>query len=260
MIDGKATDEAAKGAAEIDVLGQTYRLTGFVGAAPVRGTYVEGNEANDTGGPQGFLVEQPAGAVTAPHFHETNQFQVFVGGSGSFGKHALAPLTVQYANGHSPYGPVAAGPDGLDYFTLRARWDPGAKYMPRSRGKLIKGNQRQRLVAGIPTDSTDDLKRRSGADFEMFLMAEDDGLAGFLGRLGPGASACVPSVPKSGGQYWVVVGGSMMLEGRSYPRLSCLFATADQPPTIVAAGDGGLELLVLQFPEKNLVGLAADAA
>ncbi|MEK9752118.1 MAG: hypothetical protein VW338_02750 [Rhodospirillaceae bacterium] len=257
MIKGKATEDAEKGAAEIDVLGQTYRLTGFVGAAPVRGIYVDGNEANDTGGPQGFRVEQPAGAVTEPHFHETNQFQVFVGGAGWFGKHELKPLTVQYANGHSPYGPVVAGPEGLDYFTLRARWDPGAKYMPRSRDRLIKGNQRQRLVTGIWTETAEELKRRFGVDFELFLDAEGDGLAGFIGRFGPGGAAVVPCVPKSGGQYWVVVGGSMVLDGKVYPRLSCLFASADQPLTSVAADADGLELLVLQFPEKNLAGLAA---
>ncbi len=256
MIYGKTTDEAADGAAMVEVNGRDYILAGYVGAAPVRGYYLEGNEANDTGEPQGFFVHQPADAVTEPHFHETNQFQVFVGGSGTFGKHDALPLTVQYANGHSPYGPIVAGPDGIDYFTLRARWDPGAKYMPGSRDKLIKGNQRQRLVPGIERSAPEDLARRFGAEFEIVLDAEGDGLVAYMARFGPEASACVPEASNSGGQYWLVTGGTMMLDGKSYGHLSCLFVTADEPPTIIGAGSEGMEMLVLQFPEKNLVGMA----
>jgi len=260
MIYGVPADEAAANAADIDVNGRQYRLTGCVGAAPVRGFYLEGNEANDTGEPQGFLVHQPAGAVTNPHFHETNQFQVFVRGRARFGKQDIEPLTVQYANGHSPYGPIVAGDDGIEYFTLRARWDPGAKYMPGARDRLIKGNQRQRLAAGIPADAPDDLAGRFGVDFETVMSAEADGLAAWIGRFGRGASAAVPSMPNSGGQYWIVTGGELLLAGARYPRLSCLFATPDEQAVKFTAGDGGLEILVLQFPEKNLVVLAADTA
>ena len=149
MILGKSADEAAKGMALVEVNGRDYALTGYVGALPVRSYYLEGNEKNDNGEPQGFLVDQPPDSVTEPHFHETNQFQVFVNGSGYFGKLDIASLLVQYANGHSPYGPIVSRSEGIRYFTLRARWDPGAKYMPASRKKLIEGNQRQRLSPQI---------------------------------------------------------------------------------------------------------------
>ena len=260
MIYGTPADEAAKGAVEIEVNGRDYTLTGCVGSAPVRGYYLEGNEANDTGEPQGFLVNQPSDAVTEPHYHETNQFQVFVGGSGRFGKFDVAPLSVQYANGHSPYGPIVSGPEGIDYFTLRARWDPGAKYMPASRDKLIKGNQRQRLAPNIKVSSPEELARRFGAEFEIVIDAEGDGLVAYIGRFGPKATVCVPVARNSGGQYWVVVNGTMSHEGdgQTFPRLSCLFATADHPPTLVTAGDEGMEMLILQFPKKNFVGMATE--
>jgi hypothetical protein len=257
MFYGKSTEQAAEGAELVEVNGRDYVLTGYVGAAPVRGYYQEGNEDNDTGEPQGFLVHQPADAVTLPHFHETNQFQVIVGGSGRFAKQDVAPLTVQYANGHSPYGPIVSGPEGIDYFTLRARWDPGAKYMPASRDKLIKGNQRQRLATGIMISEPDVLAKRFGVEFEIVMDAEGDGLVGYMARFGPNATAGAPSASGSGGQYWVVVNGTMVRDDIDYPRLSCLFVTADEPPSIIEAGDQGLEMLVLQFPEKNLVGLAA---
>ena len=44
---------------------------------------------------------------------------------------------------------IVAGEEGVHYFTLRQRWDPGAKYMPQSRHLLRKGNQRTRLKGGI---------------------------------------------------------------------------------------------------------------
>ena len=93
---------------------------------------MEGNETNDNGLPQGFLVSQPPGSVTPPHFHETNQFQVFVGGSGRLGKRRADPVTVQFAGGHTPYGPIAAGDRGIQYFTLRQSWDPGREVPARN--------------------------------------------------------------------------------------------------------------------------------
>ena len=140
-----SAEEARTRQRQIDVHGHQYTITEYVGAAPKRGHYVAGNEVNDNGLPQGFLVDQPPGAVTPPHFHEPNQFQVFVGGKGRIGAFPAVPLTVQYANGHTPYGPIVAGPEGVEYFTLRQRWDPGAKYLPANRDKMQKGNQRTRV-------------------------------------------------------------------------------------------------------------------
>lgn len=80
------------------------------------------------------LIEQPAGFEFMPHFHRHNQFQVFVGGSGSIGRHALAPVVVHCAGAYTDYGPRVAGPEGIQYFTLRpvasrasSRWHSGSK-------------------------------------------------------------------------------------------------------------------------------------
>ena len=79
-----------------------------------------------------------------------------------------------------------------------------------------------------------------------------------MARFGPDASACVPVATNSGGQYWVVTGGTMTLNDKSYGHLSCLFVTSDESPTIIGAGAEGMEMLVLQFPERTLVGMAAE--
>ena len=65
---------AKTGRKPIDVHGQTYHLSPYVGSAPLRGSYTPGNEKNDDGLPQGFLVEQPPNSITPPHFHDHEQF------------------------------------------------------------------------------------------------------------------------------------------------------------------------------------------
>ena len=128
MLMATKTNDAMKFEHEVHVNGHDYNLRQYVGNIPTRGQYIEDNEEKDNELPQGFLVYQPPGSVTPPHFHETNQFQVFVEGSGRVGRHAALPITVQYASGHTPYGPIEAGVTRVRYFTLRQQWDPGAKY------------------------------------------------------------------------------------------------------------------------------------
>ena len=230
----------------VDVHGQEYLLREFVGAVPRRGTYVEGNETNDNGLPQGFLVSQPPGSVTPPHFHETNQFQVFVGGSGRLGKRRADPVTVQFAGGHTPYGPIAAEDRGIQYFTLRQAWDPGAKYMPAMRSRLERGRQRQRLAARLERPAATALGGLGAPAVETLIAPEADGMGAELVRLGPGMRTARPC--DGGGQYQVVIEGTLLHEGEELPRLSCRFATADEHECELKAGPGGLALLALQFP------------
>ena len=248
MLYATSAQDAARTAKAIPVNGRDYVLSGYVGASPIRGTYVEGAEQDDDGRPQGFLVEQPPGAVTEPHFHEVDQFQVVVGGSGRIGKFPAKPITVQYANGHTPYGPVVADGEGITYFTLRAGWDPGAKYMPASRDKLQKGNQRARIAGDIELSHAADLAARTAAGLDPVIEPEADGMAAHILRLGAGSSVETPDPASGGGQYLVVVNGSLLHDGKEYSELSCLFQTADEAALEATAGGRGLEILVLQFP------------
>jgi len=255
MVISVTAAQADAKARTIDVRGEAYVLREYVGAAPQRGTYIEGNERNDNAQPQGFLVDQPPGAVTHPHFHETNQFQVFVGGSGRFGKKPAVPVTVQYASGHTPYGPIVAGDDGVQYFTLRQRWDPGAKYMPQMRDRLQRGRQRQALAADLPVQDAAALAERTENDTLCFIGPEADGLLGALISVAPGSSAALPEPGEGAGQYHVVVAGSMRAFGHSnengnafLDRLSCEYVFADDKPMHAQAGEDGLQLLVLRFP------------
>lgn len=251
MLIVTSAEEAAARGRQVHVNGRDYRIEEYVGQAPKRGHYVEGNEANDDGRPQGFLVHQPPNAITPAHFHEPNQFQVFVGGGGRIGAQSAAPLAVQYANGHTPYGPIVAGDQGVCYFTLRQRWDPGAKYLPKAVELLKSGNQRRRIKGGIGVAEDAERLSRAGAAMETVLAPEADGLAAWMWRLGAGATAMLPSPGSGGGQYLIVAGGSLIAEGRSLGRLSTVFVSAEEAAFEVHSGDDGLDLLVLQFPRPG---------
>ena len=56
MLHITSAAEAAARQRQVHVNGRDYTLAEYIGAAPVRGHYVAGNETNDNGLPQGFLV------------------------------------------------------------------------------------------------------------------------------------------------------------------------------------------------------------
>lgn len=244
--------EAMKNQRQVHVNGKDYTLSEFVGAMPQHGQYQEGSEINDNGLPQGFLVTQPPGSVTPAHFHEPNQFQVFVAGGGRLGARPAPPLTVQYASSHTPYGPIVAGAEGLSYFTLRQRWDPGAKYVPAAMEKLRKGGQRTRMSSGIALGSEMERKVRSCTKTEIIFEAEADGLAAYLLRAGPEQRVRgLPDAREGGGQYLLVVSGSALHDGKALPKWSTVFLSREEAPPAIATGPSGLDLLVLQFPQLD---------
>ena len=240
--------EAAARSRQVHVNGRDYTIDEYIGSAPKRGIYVAGNEANDDGRPQGFLVHQPPNAVTPAHFHEPNQFQVFVAGNGRMGAASAKPLTVQYANGHTPYGPIVAGNEGVEYFTLRQRWDPGAKYLPASRELLRKGNQRTRLKSGVGVEDAIARRARTATAAEAIMNEEADGLAAWMWRLGPAGEAVLPPPGNGGGQYLIVAAGTLVADGAALDRLSTIYITPEEAAYTVRSGEDGLDLLVLQFP------------
>jgi hypothetical protein len=247
LLTTSATD-AMQRSRQVEVNGRQYTLAEYIGAVPKKGVYVEGNEVNDNGLPQAFLVIQPPGAVTPAHFHEPNQFQVFVEGDGRIGAHPTTPLTVQYANGHTPYGPIVASAAGIQYFTLRQRWDPGAKYLPASREKLVKGNQRARVKGGLSVSTQVQRLDRSATTIDLVFAVEPDGLAAWLYRMGPRQTCSLPDPASGGGQYLVVASGGMVSRSVDYARHSVAIISPDEAAVSVDAGETGLDLLVLQFP------------
>jgi len=116
--------------------------TAYIGANRYTLPPDEKPPADDTLYPMAFLVEKGPGAVTRPHFHQADQFQVVVAGRGMLGDHELRDGAVHYTDAYSAYGPIVAGKPGIWWFTLRNRWDPGARYMPAEREVLNAARDR----------------------------------------------------------------------------------------------------------------------
>jgi hypothetical protein len=123
-------------------------------------------------GAQVFLVEQEPHTVALPHFHFQDEFQVFVGGDGTLGRHPVRPITVHYANRHTGYGPITAGNDGVAYMTLRARLDLGAHFLPESRRLMADVPRRNLHGAPLEPADADALRKLEAPSLEALLPAQ----------------------------------------------------------------------------------------
>lgn len=204
--------------------------------------------------PQGFLVKQVPDWTLPTHFHRERQFQVVVNGGGTLGKHALAPVCVHYTSKESGYGPIVSGSEGLWYFTLRARTDPGgAHYLHLgARERMTPGLKKWQATSdAIGTPSADALKALTSASADRLFEPLADGAAAWVMRVPPGATVQAPQGKPNAPRFHVVTGGSMRQGGETLPHLSLVFTSDAESRLTVTAGDEGLELLVLEYPYQQ---------
>jgi hypothetical protein len=200
--------------------------------------------------PQAFLIEMKADDRVLPHFHEVDQFQVFVAGSGRVGRSepSTSQVVVHYADRYTGYGPLDSGPRGWSYFTLRARTDPGPTYLhqPDYRARLKPSGKRH---ATVPVDLSTSAVLEHSADvmLETVIAPHEDGLAAWVLRAGPDLKIAASDSRDTGGQYWLVLAGSLVHAGVAYPPWSVLFVGADEAPADLTAGPKGCEALLAQF-------------
>jgi hypothetical protein len=201
-----------------------------------------------TGAPYATLVEEDG--VTRPHFHRADQFQIVVGGSGHFGKHPVEPVTIHYTDAYTPYGPIRPGKAGISFFTLRARQDPGFFPMPESRLEKGRPTGRGVTVAGLPAAQG----TREGGEAGRVVDAipeHADGLSAYSVSIQPGAVYQAPDPSRGGGQYLIVVAGSVTAGEKSLPARSVGFVDTEDPPFRVRAGDEGAQVVLAQFPSES---------
>ena len=200
--------------------------------------------------PMAYLVSQAADSVVQAHYHEADQFQLFVAGDGRIGTHALRPVTVHYAGAYSPYGPILSGPSGLSYVTLRRSWDPGAKWMPEAAAALRSiPHRRHAALTSEHFDCCSDSQRRllRGVSMSPLLDSTGDGLGAWLIRAGPGAAIEGPDPAAGNGQFWYVLSGECVHGGSAAARDGCIFVSEDERALAGVAGATGVEMLLVQF-------------
>jgi hypothetical protein len=217
------------------------RITDYIGSARYERTCAEAPPF-----PQAFLVEKPGGAGTRIHFHDEDQFQIFVSGSGRIGPDLVVAPAVHFANYHTAYGPIAADDGGIAWFTLRDVADEGAWFLPEDRGHAERGATRRNLSLNLSPLGTPGLVA--------LCAPTDDGLAVWRMGVNPheqvGAGALPPFPPGAGGRFHVVLAGSVEAVGETLVDRSLLYATAAETVTMTA-GAAGADILILQFPRDR---------
>lgn len=209
--------------------------------------------------PQAFSVEKRAHTVLRPHFHDENQFQVFVSGGGNIGRHAVAAYTVHYASRQTGYGPIVAGPEGIKYFTLRQMADEGAHYLPESREHQDRDAPKRSLTSDpVTARGAAHLAGLAGPETETLLAPQPDGLAAWRICLPPRASVASPkgdvagphNDANGGGRFYLVMQGALRMGERRFPAVTPVYATVEESAVELAAEADGLEVLVMQFPRE----------
>lgn len=212
-----------------------------------QGKTVEQLAAGAVGQPMAYLVEQSPGHTVDAHYHEVEQFQLFVGGGGHIGTHVLDGLTVHYAGPYSPYGPIVAGPQGVQYVTVRRDWDRGAQWMPQAAAALrAMPNRKHITFTSQPLAPCADLLALTGVSETPLLPTAEGGPQAWRVCAGPGAA--VRGDPRgSGGQFWYVLAGSLRHDGAMWGAGDCFYLTPDEAPITCLAGEQGLELVRVAF-------------
>jgi hypothetical protein len=199
--------------------------------------------------PTVFLVEQPPGSELQPHFHEQNQFQLVQRGSGRIGVHPIAQGSLHYAGAFTGYGPVRAGPEGLSYFTIRSVHETGAKMLPQDRGYMPRGPKRHMQSAPLASVAQAELASLREPRCVTVFAAQPDGLAAACWFLPPGAPAAVAGAAGAG-QFFFVVAGALLHAGETFSGWESLYFSQEEPTPELRAGPSGLQLFVLQMPQK----------
>jgi hypothetical protein len=191
--------------------------------------------------------------LVEPHYHQTEQWQVVVEGEGTLGKHHVKPISLHFTDPYTAYGPIrpSAG-TGVSYFSMRAKSDPGAQHLDIPGVKEAMKPSRRRFLLKGPEDiklaTPEALAARTTASLDTIIDMYDDGVAGWLLRIGPNGTAACPDPKLGGGQNVLVVNGSIVREGKELPYCSCAFVFPEDEPMQVKAGPKGAELLVMQYP------------
>lgn len=191
--------------------------------------------------PQTLIARQAPGWVLPVHFHMQHQFQVVLRGSGTLGQHALLPGSVHYTSPQSGYGPIVAGEQGLDYFTIRVLTDKGAWYLPDARSHMDKGLFKEQRWGAVPADGV-------VGTWQELIAPRQDGLAAWSIKGMPGPIPGCPGPTSEAGRFHTVIQGAVRVGDRELPAGSCVYAAhEDDAPVFTILEDETL-LVAVQFP------------
>jgi len=186
-----------------------------------------------------YMQLGPWGEVL-PHFHIADQYQVFVNGSGTFGKSVVGPLSVHYADRYTPYGPIRINGEGLSWYTVRLAKDPGAAYLPEARPLQVERPGRT-ITHSAELPPLLDSRRQITV-----MERHPDGVGARLEVVPAGLSVSLAAPEGIGGEIHILLRGSIEAAGDSWSRQTCLHLSPGDSWS-GKAGAGGALVLVLGF-------------
>jgi hypothetical protein len=207
-------------------------------------------------GPQATMSDLNANETIVPHFHGVSMFQLFVAGSGTIGSRGqvLEPLTVQFKDHHTAYGPIVSGPQGLSFIALRmytGNSEPTYLNNPGAREKLQPSKRRNLTSSPVRFSIEPLMQGRNEESRDAIFEETEDGMAAHLVRLGAGMTANGPDPKRASGYYVFVGNGTMIHAGEELPLWSVVCVEPNEEKFEIRAGEKGLEALVLQYPREE---------
>ena len=151
--------------------------------------------------PSAFLARYDPDDKSCAHYHAVDQFQVLVAGSGTLGRHEVAPYYVHFARAYTPYGPLHADKHtGWTFMTLRTHYDAGAQRLPGALDKLKQVPERRpwqvTSTVAFPAPG-------AGASLQENPDIKDDqGLFTCALTMAPGARTVAPAPPVATASMW----------------------------------------------------------
>jgi hypothetical protein len=219
------------------------------------GTTFFGPRSSNTAapGPQATMSELNANETIVPHFHGVTMFQLFIAGSGTIGNRGqtIEPLTVQFKDHHTAYGPIIAGPQGLSFVALRmytGNSEPVYLDKPGYRDRLQPSKRRHLHSEPVRFSIAPVMQARSEVVWETLFEDQDDRMAARVVRLGAGMRVQGPDPRLAAGYYVFVGNGSLLHDDEELPLWSVVVVEPTEESFEIRAGEKGLEAIVLQYP------------
>ncbi|MFM7010547.1 MAG: hypothetical protein ACKO0Z_14670, partial [Betaproteobacteria bacterium] len=125
-------------------------------------------------------------------------------------------------------------------------------HKPGYREKLQPSRKRH-FSAQVALSTEPVLKHRKDVSIEAVTeqtQKYDDGLQADLVRAGADMSVAGPDPKLTGGQYYLIVNGSITYKNENFAKWSVLFAEPTDPAINFSSGPDGCEVLILQFGKE----------
>ncbi len=204
--------------------------------------------------PAAYIIEYGPNGFSQAHYHAVDQFQILLDGKGRFGRHEVAPISVHFARAYTPYGPLET-PEGWQFMTLRAGYDPGAQRLPDASAKLkqIPGRRPWQITCKAEFDSKKTRTASPSIKLQAIPGLEDEcGMYGNTLSMPPDGRITAPDHTQGGGQFVIALKGSLWHEQRKRQAETVVYIGPDDPPFEIHAGSLGLEALILNFPARMI--------